>query len=537
MEKIFHFCLDRQERHYQRRVFAAGCVYLRLTPYPEWLQITRVCSRWRRVALGYSRLWSTIACDSRKWFDLCIERLPPKQVIDVALRLSGDQVDQTTISSQIGRIRTLDIEVHSCYEMRVFLDGLTGPAPALEKMSLSTMGNVLDRSVVVPTTFIKSAYRLTELTLGDGVWIEGGPYTLADLTHLRVKSSVTIPKLQSLLQRVPHLRSANIEKIDEYPSRVDPDSIATVTLPDLQTLLATFSSDYFTGDPSALHLIPILYLPSLACMHLVIYLDNTSAEALDRMTTAMLRFLRQPNALPRSIRSIVLFCGDKLLKQMLQCFSWPEGGRTTHLPPEDLLGPVQSQSPFSFSYAWRHSRRHPETSKLYQSLDSIIRFMPLADVQTLTLGLSNCEFPVSCWLSALRTLSQVEEVTVYEHHDLSNFLRAATPPIGGRSGESLFPRLKTLVIKLAKMARRGGPLAHAIYSFIEGRGLANLQLEQLDFQTSNSFSCRLNRRLYGKVNVTWNGKKIVPYKLNGPRAVADSTYDGGWMDLDEGSQE
>lgn len=117
LEKIFHFCLDRQERHYQRRVFAAGCVYLRLTPYPEWLQITRVCSRWRRVALGYSRLWSTIACDSRKWFDLCIERLPPKQVIDVALRLSGDQVDQTTISSQIGRIRTLDIEVHSCYEM------------------------------------------------------------------------------------------------------------------------------------------------------------------------------------------------------------------------------------------------------------------------------------------------------------------------------------------------------------------------------------------------------------------------------------
>ena len=176
---------------------------------------------------------------------------------------------------------------------------------------------MLDRSVVVPTNFIKSAYRLTELTLGDGVWIEGGPYTLADLTHLRVKSSVTIPKLQSLLQRVPHLRSANIEKIDEYPSRVDPDSIATVTLPDLQTLLATFSSDYFTGDPSALHLIPILYLPSLACMHLVIYLDNTSAEALDRMTTAMLRFLRQPNALPRSIRSIVLFCGDKLLKKML----------------------------------------------------------------------------------------------------------------------------------------------------------------------------------------------------------------------------
>ena len=163
--------------------------------------------------------------------------------------------------------------------------------------------------------------------------------------------------------------------------------------------------------------------------------------------------------------------------------------------------------------------------------------MPLADVQTLTLGLSNCEFPVSCWLSALRTLSQVEEVTVYEHHDLSNFLRAATPPIVGRLGEFLFPRLKRLLIKTSKMPRRGGALAHAVYPFVEGRHLANLQLDQLDLQSSNSFSVRLNRLLYGKGNVTWDGKKIVPYKLNGPRAVSYSTYDGGWMDLDEGSQE
>ncbi|ETW85078.1 hypothetical protein HETIRDRAFT_414203 [Heterobasidion irregulare TC 32-1] len=92
LERHFHFCLDRQERHHQRLVFAAGCVYLRLTPYPEWLQITRICSRWCRVALGYSRLWSTIASDSKQRFDLCIEKLPPKQVIDVALKITDNQV-------------------------------------------------------------------------------------------------------------------------------------------------------------------------------------------------------------------------------------------------------------------------------------------------------------------------------------------------------------------------------------------------------------------------------------------------------------
>ena len=534
LENIFDFCLDGWEWQPRYRTIEYSYNHRTFTRlYPGWIQLTHICSRWRRVAIGYPRLWSTIVYDSKQWFDLCIKRLPPKQIIDVTLQISGDQVAQT-IFSQIGRIRTLDIEGSQCRMCHV-LDGLTGPAPALEKMSLTIRYRFGDSGpLIIPTNFIESAFRLTELTL-DGVWIRDGSYTLASLKHLTAKSYVTISKLQSLLQRVPHLRSANIEKINGSPSRINLDSIVIVTLPDLQTLRATFFPEYSTGEPGALHLLPHLYLPSLACLHLVNHLHNTSLEVTNHITAFMLRFLGQPNALPRSFRSTVLYYGGKKTKR-LQCSSWAEGGRTINSPPEDLLGPVQLS--FGFGYTWHAYGQRLDILKLRQFLDSIFRLMPLTDVQTLTLDMSGGEFSVSDWLSALETLSQVEEVTVYAHYDFADFLRAATPPVGWRSGGFLFPCLKRLVVKSTTRARRGGVLAHAIHPFIEGRRLANLQLEQLDLHTSRFWS-RLNRRLYGKVNLTWNGKKFVPHviKTNDFRAAADSLYGGGQMHLDERSME
>ncbi|ETW83634.1 hypothetical protein HETIRDRAFT_312301, partial [Heterobasidion irregulare TC 32-1] len=59
---------------------------------PSWLSITYVCSRWRAVALGYSRLWSTISLSTPEWVQLCIARSPSKCCLDITLTIKDNLV-------------------------------------------------------------------------------------------------------------------------------------------------------------------------------------------------------------------------------------------------------------------------------------------------------------------------------------------------------------------------------------------------------------------------------------------------------------
>ena len=516
LENIFDICRDVWE---SRR--------LRLQP---WISITYVCSRWRGVALGYSRLWSTISLGTPEWAKLCIARSPSECCLDIRILIRSDLVGQEIISSQIGRIRVLEL-IGDAFDLLVFFKFLVDPAPVLRKIAITTTFDTRP-NVVIPPLLLKNAPSLVELLLDGSVRVHD---ELASLRHLRANDYQNFVTVLRILRRCPHLRSADIQKVSAPLGSWD-GTIAPVNIPYLQVLRVGFrASRYNRNNWDGSRFLSILHTPSLVCLHLLVDITVVDTVAgLACITAGMSKSLQQSDKLPRSNHSIALYSdhqSDTTTTQILQYLAWPEPKRRANLPLALVSSSIDS--PLSFSYQWSYTKL--TFNDLLDTMTSTIyMYHAPKDVHTLTLRIAH-QVSKFTWLSTFQRFTHVEDVVIIIGcHSLTSFIEAATP--SGRAdsfAEFIFPRLRTLVMKIRNIPTKTRKMTRALLTFVKKRGLANMQVEQLDFDHACSLS--LNRKLYGKVNVTWKGEAIVPdtFEVDGSGAASDPIYeyDGDWASM------
>jgi F-box-like len=156
-----------------------------------WINVTHVCTHWRRVALEDPSLWTTIPFSNLRWANEMLERskMAPLTVMTDLYAKDSPHMElvQSTLT-KIARIQKVSLTQHRSYLLQGLLEMVLGdlvePAPFLESLEVSFN----DRSSVhrlPPSIFSGEAPRLRQLELRDCAltW---------DMPFLRTLTSLTI---------------------------------------------------------------------------------------------------------------------------------------------------------------------------------------------------------------------------------------------------------------------------------------------------------------------------------------------------------
>ncbi|OBZ79098.1 hypothetical protein A0H81_00283 [Grifola frondosa] len=152
----------------------------------ELIPITRVCRRWREIALGSPLLWSSISDPSDSAALTYLERAGGSVPLTVYLGRISTQFCRNVFDSHILRLRELHVMLWYTPGLRSssFPRYFNSPAPELENLTISIDPNSANRppNVEFPILFDGNIPRLKVLNLHFQTWLPGNHFP--NLTHL-----------------------------------------------------------------------------------------------------------------------------------------------------------------------------------------------------------------------------------------------------------------------------------------------------------------------------------------------------------------
>lgn len=252
----------------------------------EWIQISHVCTHWRRVALECRSLWTNIASSYPKWAKEILQR-SQETPLTVLIDVSDSKYDSRrrhlvqNILENMPRIRKLSFYHNHGYEdvLETILQDFVLPAPLLERLKLSMKDmkpHALPRDV-----FSGQTPRLRQLVLRNCNLVWASPF-LHNLTVLKVDSVVhtarpSMREAINALRNMPNLRVLDLRHA--LPALVDAasesDSEPTVLLTHLTQV--RLESDM----PECIYFLSHLTYPPTVSIKLVCVVRSRSADSLD----------------------------------------------------------------------------------------------------------------------------------------------------------------------------------------------------------------------------------------------------------------
>ncbi|EAU91914.1 hypothetical protein CC1G_04681 [Coprinopsis cinerea okayama7 len=162
----------------------------------EWIPLTHVCSRWRKIALDYPQLWSRIYDPETymgpSWLTAFIERSKNAPTLDISNNTGFRSRDPAThsairpmlsqILSQTARLR--EVNLNGSPSMKALLAPMTSSAPQLQSLTIENWS--LKEGNVFPDHFLNGhAPRLRRLVL-DNCYFPPNPSVFANITTLQL---------------------------------------------------------------------------------------------------------------------------------------------------------------------------------------------------------------------------------------------------------------------------------------------------------------------------------------------------------------
>jgi hypothetical protein len=246
-------------------------------PLDKFMDLTRVCSLWRTLALGYPLLWNLVPCGSAT--DWLLERAGESTPLE--LRGLGDAVEERDRKREIdlfshsARIQALSIDFDEGLAMEYLQDVvkafLQSPAPLLETLDFAGQCNTMD---LPPLLFAGHTPSLRKLRLVEIT----SPLPLG-ATYLRQLRSVTLQwlnkniSLSTLLLSLRDMTSledlflvavSRIKSLDALDENLSP-----VVLPRLVSLLVNNDPWKFVRQ-----LLLALETPILGCLRIGLTFDG-----------------------------------------------------------------------------------------------------------------------------------------------------------------------------------------------------------------------------------------------------------------------
>ncbi|KAI0066164.1 hypothetical protein BV25DRAFT_1912947 [Artomyces pyxidatus] len=206
---------------------------------PECFAVSQVSKTWRRVALDFKPLWSSIPLQCVAWMEIALERSRPFPIsLDIRSyfnyrdpRYAEATASVSTITPlalyEISRVRELTFELES--DTRPHLSDIvkhlnTSPAPELEIFSITSLsGCCFDSGHEI---FGRATpMKLRTLDLCDFHIPRNSPLLLAPLTSLRLDNSIQWPTMDSFIETLmalPYLRVLLLVNLEMEPTIQDP---------------------------------------------------------------------------------------------------------------------------------------------------------------------------------------------------------------------------------------------------------------------------------------------------------------------------
>ncbi|KAJ7281390.1 hypothetical protein C8J57DRAFT_74480 [Mycena rebaudengoi] len=293
-----------------------------------WLNITKVCSRWRSVALACPELWSTLILSRPRWTPVMLERSKMASLV-VRADLKKDDADivKTILLDHTPRLGTLDLR-SSQEILSTFLFHLdTSAAPRLQSVKIAnTDQDNLDEG---------------------GMWLPPELFRREDVVQSRKAGA--LPELSL------HLESCAFSWDSQWYhhlSHLHLENINPLQRPTMEMFLAMLSDSPRLRSLSIFHCSPTTFdgfrieLPHLS--HLTIKSDSS------RMSACLMKYLGMP--LTASVR--------------ITCRKFCDG-----TPPNDMFEPIVDRTllPEFGDYAGKHDTiriQHTDDAMKLSLLDS-----------------------------------------------------------------------------------------------------------------------------------------------------------------------
>lgn len=186
----------------------------------RWINVTHVCSYWRRVALEDPSLWTNIPFSHPRWAKEMLERSKGASLTIVADLYAKNSSHMELVRSaltRISRIQKLSLTQNSNENLlETTLWGLVEPAPRLESLKVSF--NDINSVHRLPLRiFSGEAPRLRELDLRDCALTWDAPF-LRGLTSLKMssiplKARPSMSHILAALRNMPNLSTLVLRNI------------------------------------------------------------------------------------------------------------------------------------------------------------------------------------------------------------------------------------------------------------------------------------------------------------------------------------
>ncbi|TFK31955.1 hypothetical protein BDQ12DRAFT_693277 [Crucibulum laeve] len=216
----------------------------------SWVNVSYVCSNWRRIALGCQDLWGFIDFSHPRWTSVTLRRA---KLIPLSIKAAVNNRNIIDLRRTLQLAHRIE-EIHlksSAQDIRPLLETLAHPNPALKSLIIDvdvvagTSGNVYD-----PLSFPTTGPPLSNLKYLE---LRGTPFYLlstrcSSLTYLHLRD---LPRSErpardrflSMLEKLPDLQYLTLDRT--FPimplDSVVPDTARRITLPHLRAITLTGS--------------------------------------------------------------------------------------------------------------------------------------------------------------------------------------------------------------------------------------------------------------------------------------------------------
>ena len=243
------FCKAEWDQGASKERLPASC-WPEVGPY-TWIRVTHVCRYWRDVALASPLLWSDIVltCDQE-----CLETmLTRSQQVALSVQSYTSSCSGEACPAPIRSLRLVLMHLFRIRSLALYIkwwvyldiiDALRGPAPLLQRLTLSTPSGLYDTAYMQPVVHPPQHAPLEELTLCSFGFPWAHPVPFRALKSLRIVKGIPYrPEVDDVLdglRLMPDLRSLALEDVF-YPSASGlaslPAARSVVPLPKLQQLV------------------------------------------------------------------------------------------------------------------------------------------------------------------------------------------------------------------------------------------------------------------------------------------------------------
>ena len=214
MKMIFTCCTEIADKHYAS---------------PPWIAITRVCRRWRAVALDHHPLWTSITSKLKLgWAKAFLERSEPlsvnvsfithaKSCHDVSPSLR----ELIALLSNCTRLRSLFIFAHSSFILS-FLSTLP-PQTSMHIFSLHCIQLPSRHSapLELPVELFRGHAPIRELSFDSSTYIVAPHWLLHGITHFSCRQQIPLHALLDALREMPVLQYFELQCCN--PRWIDPN--------------------------------------------------------------------------------------------------------------------------------------------------------------------------------------------------------------------------------------------------------------------------------------------------------------------------